>query len=56
MPQPGHEGKRTCKREVSRNGPFKGPSGYGEWVTRHKGGRGEWDREGNIWGEIDRTT
>jgi hypothetical protein len=24
-------------REVRGNGPYKGPSGYGEWVTGHKG-------------------
>jgi hypothetical protein len=38
MPQPGQEGKRTCKREREARGncPFKGPSGYGEWATRHK--------------------
>jgi hypothetical protein len=37
------------ERKVRGNGPYKGPSGSGEWVTGKKGGRDE-NREGNIRG------
>jgi hypothetical protein len=45
----GQEGKRTCKREVRGNEPFKGPPGSGEWVTGHK-----WDVERRTGKEIYR--
>jgi hypothetical protein len=33
---PGGE-KDMQEREVRGNSPFKGPSGFGKWVTGHKG-------------------
>jgi hypothetical protein len=42
------------EREVRGNGPYKDPSGSGGWVTGHKVGRGEEDRERNIQGKNGR--